>query len=57
MKEDPKEQNYSSSDSARAQNANFSVTLHIDRNSHRGSVEVKARPPVPLDPPANKSTS
>jgi hypothetical protein len=56
MKEDPKEQTYQSSDSARAPNANFSVTLHIDRSSHRGSVEVKARPPVPLDPPRSSTS-
>jgi hypothetical protein len=46
----PKDQTYRSSDSARAVNANFSVTVNISKTSHRGSVEIKARPPVPLDP-------
>ena len=46
-------QTFRSSDSGRAPNSNFSVTVRVDKNSHRGTVEVKARPPVPLDPKPN----
>jgi hypothetical protein len=50
-----KNQTFHSSDSARAPNSNYSVTVRIDQNSYRGSVEVKARPPVLLDPKPNLS--
>jgi hypothetical protein len=44
------QQTYQSSDSAIAPNLNYSVTVNISKTSHRGTIEVKARPPVPLDP-------
>jgi hypothetical protein len=48
------QQTYQSSDSARAVNSNYSVTVNISKTSHRGTTEIKARPPQPLNP---KSTA
>lgn len=41
-------QKYSSSDSQRAVNQNYQV--HVTFNESRGTVLIKARPPVPLKP-------